>query len=76
MQPLFAGIDVPEPVFFCSIEAPSLSKQNQLETALEKLQKEDPTLKVIVDNETGQTVVKGMGELHLEVPIFYTLLII
>jgi elongation factor G len=44
--PVLAGLDVPQPVFFCSIEAPSLSKQNDMEKALEKLQREDPSLQV------------------------------
>lgn len=41
--------------------------QKQLENALEMLQKEDPSLKVNFDTETGQTILSGMGELHLEV---------
>ncbi|XP_046992201.1 ribosome-releasing factor 2, mitochondrial isoform X1 [Schistocerca americana] len=63
------GIDtiVPDPVFFCSIEPPSQAYQQQLETALVELQKEDPSLRVSVNEETGQTVLAGMGELHLDV---------
>ncbi|CAH1117493.1 unnamed protein product [Phaedon cochleariae] len=63
------GIDVaiPEPVFFCSIEPSSLSVQNALEQALSELQQEDPSLRVTNDLETGQTVLAGMGELHLEI---------
>ncbi|XP_013785962.1 ribosome-releasing factor 2, mitochondrial-like [Limulus polyphemus] len=61
------GIQVPDPVFFCSIEAPSLAYEKQLEYALQCLQKEDPTFKVHLDSDSGQTVVSGMGELHLEV---------
>ncbi|CAL7949800.1 unnamed protein product [Xylocopa violacea] len=56
-----------EPVFFCSIEAPSLSKQVALETALHQLQREDPSLRVSQNEETGQIVLAGMGELHLEI---------
>ncbi|XP_053984350.1 ribosome-releasing factor 2, mitochondrial [Hylaeus volcanicus] len=56
-----------EPVFFCSIEAPSPSTQVALETALKQLEREDPSLKVIQDEEIGQTVLAGMGELHIEI---------
>ncbi|RZC34417.1 ribosome-releasing factor 2, mitochondrial, partial [Asbolus verrucosus] len=61
------GPQVPEPVFFCSIEPPSLAYQTALEQALNELQREDPSLRVINDIETGQTVLSGMGELHLEI---------
>lgn len=44
--PVLAGMKVPPPVFFCSIEAPSISKQTEMEKALEKLQREDPSLQV------------------------------
>ncbi|KAK2579046.1 hypothetical protein KPH14_002839 [Odynerus spinipes] len=57
----------PDPVFFCSIEPPSLSKQLPLEIALQELEREDPSLRVKQDEETGQTVLAGMGELHIEV---------
>ncbi|KAJ0173441.1 hypothetical protein K1T71_010590 [Dendrolimus kikuchii] len=58
---------IPEPVFLCSIEPPSLALQSALETALAELQREDPSLRVITDEETGQMVLAGMGELHLEI---------
>ena len=45
--PILAGVNVPQPVFFCSIEPPSMAYQKQLEHALECLQKEDPSLKVV-----------------------------
>ena len=45
-ESVLAGVDIPEPVFFCSIEAPSVSKQLEMEQALEKLQREDPSLHV------------------------------
>jgi len=61
------GPRIPEPVFFCSIEPPSLAYQNSLEQALIELQREDPSLRVTHDTETGQTVLAGMGELHLEI---------
>ena len=58
---------IPEPVFFCSVEPPSKSYQLPLEHALQELQREDPSLRVIQNEETGQTVLGGMGELHLEI---------
>uniref|UniRef100_A0A2C9KB26 Tr-type G domain-containing protein n=1 Tax=Biomphalaria glabrata TaxID=6526 RepID=A0A2C9KB26_BIOGL len=67
MVPILAGLTVPDPVFFCSIEPPSLSTQKSLDDALILLQKEDPSLKVEVNLETGQTILSGMGELHLDI---------
>lgn len=61
------GVSVPAPVFFCSIESESSAAQATLDKVLDIMQKEDPSLKVDVDPETGQTLVKGMGELHLEI---------
>ena len=61
------GPTVPDPVVFCSVESPSLAQQKQFDRALENLAREDPSLKVTVDEETGQTVLGGMGELHLEI---------
>ncbi|KAJ9575741.1 hypothetical protein L9F63_007387 [Diploptera punctata] len=58
---------IPDPVFFCSIEPPSKAYQAALEQALGELQREDPSLRVTQDSETGQTVLGGMGELHLEI---------
>jgi len=58
---------VPEPVFFCSVEPPSLAAQKQFDYALECLEREDPSLRVTQDSDTGQTVLGGMGELHLEI---------
>ncbi|KAI1307940.1 Ribosome-releasing factor 2, mitochondrial [Halotydeus destructor] len=65
--PILAGPKILEPVFFCSIEAPSLSKQRPLEEALVKLQREDPSLRVKTEEENGQMVISGMGELHIEI---------
>lgn len=62
-----AGVEVPEPVFFCSIEPPTLAKQADLERALNCLQREDPSLKVRTDPDSGQTILCGMGELHIEI---------
>ncbi|KAA8907439.1 P-loop containing nucleoside triphosphate hydrolase protein [Sphaerosporella brunnea] len=60
-------IDVPPPVFFASIEPYSLSEQKPLEEALAMLLREDPSLSVTVDPDSGQTLLSGMGELHLEI---------
>ena len=61
------GVEIPSSVFFCSIEPDSLSFQQPLEDALEILQKEDPSLYVKFNAETGQTLVNGQGELHLDI---------
>lgn len=53
------GRSVPEPVFFCSIEPPSLAYQTALENALIELQREDPSLRVTHNSDTGQTVLAG-----------------
>lgn len=64
---LLAGVEIPEPVFFCTIEPPSVAKQPDLDHALKCLQREDPSLKVKLDPDSGQTVLCGMGELHIEI---------
>jgi elongation factor G len=61
------AITIPKPVFFCSIEPESATMQDPLDKALETLQREDPSLKVLNDAETSQTLISGMGELHLEI---------
>ncbi|CAH0395875.1 unnamed protein product [Bemisia tabaci] len=66
-QLLGGDVIIPDPVFFCTIEAPSLSVQNAFELALENLKREDPGLRVTTDPDTGQTILGGMGELHLEI---------
>uniref|UniRef100_A0ABK9MU82 Tr-type G domain-containing protein n=1 Tax=Glossina morsitans morsitans TaxID=37546 RepID=A0ABK9MU82_GLOMM len=58
---------IPDPVYFCSIEPPSIAKQNAMEIALKQLQREDPSLRVTYDPVTGQTVLGGMGELHMDI---------
>jgi elongation factor G len=60
-------IDVPPPVFFVSVEPNSLSEQKHITESLELLLREDPSLHVSVDEESGQTHLAGMGELHLEI---------
>ncbi|XP_044123049.1 ribosome-releasing factor 2, mitochondrial isoform X3 [Neovison vison] len=64
---LLAGVEIPEPVFFCTIEPPSVARQPDLDYALKCLQREDPSLKVKLDPDSGQTVLCGMGELHIEI---------
>ncbi|KAM3940620.1 ribosome-releasing factor 2, mitochondrial [Leptodactylus fuscus] len=64
---VLAGVEVPEPVFFCTIEPPSVAKQPDLENALRCLQLEDPSLKVKTDPDSGQLILCGMGELHIEI---------
>jgi elongation factor G len=57
----------PEPVIDVAIEPKTKADQDKLSTALGKLAEEDPTFRVHVDPETGQTIISGMGELHLEI---------
>ncbi|XP_041042788.1 ribosome-releasing factor 2, mitochondrial isoform X2 [Carcharodon carcharias] len=66
-NPVLATVEIPEPVFFCTIEPPSMAKQPDLDYALTCLQREDPSLKVKIDPDSGQTILCGMGELHIEV---------
>ncbi|CAI5700660.1 unnamed protein product [Peronospora effusa] len=66
-QIVLPGVQIPKPVFTCSIEAESSAKQKDLDTALDYLQREDPSFVVTVDDETGQTLMSGMGELHLDI---------
>ncbi|XP_059213716.1 ribosome-releasing factor 2, mitochondrial isoform X2 [Centropristis striata] len=64
---VLSGVEVPDPVFFCTIEPPTMAKQADLDNALNCLQREDPSLKVRLDPESGQTILCGMGELHIEI---------
>ncbi|MDI6817197.1 MAG: elongation factor G [Actinomycetota bacterium] len=57
----------PEPVISVAIEPKTKADQEKLSTALQKLAEEDPTFKVETDEETAQTIISGMGELHLEI---------
>ena len=61
------AMDFPEPVIALAIEAKTKADQEKLSQGLAKLQSEDPTFKVKTDHETGQVVIQGMGELHLEI---------
>ncbi|KAK9850219.1 hypothetical protein MYU51_012621 [Penicillium brevicompactum] len=60
-------IAVPPPVFFTSVEPHSLSEEKRMHECLALLLREDPSLHVNVDEESGQTLLSGMGELHLEI---------
>jgi len=67
-QPLLLeSIDFPEPVIQIAIEPRTQSDQNRISDALAKISAEDPTFKMIYNKETGQTLLSGMGELHLEI---------
>ena len=60
-------LEYPEPVIQLAVEPKSKADQDKMALALQKLAEEDPTFKVHTDHETGQTVIAGMGELHLDV---------
>ncbi len=64
---ILESIRFPEPVLFIAIEPKTRADQDRMTEALGRLAEEDPTFKVAYNEETGQTVVSGMGELHLEV---------
>jgi elongation factor G len=67
-QPIvLEAIDFPEPVIHVAVEPKTKSDQDKLSKALQALTEEDPTFQVRTDEETGQTVISGQGELHLEV---------
>jgi elongation factor G len=64
---ILESIDFPEPVISIAIEPKSKADQEKLGLSLQKLATEDPSFKVRTDEETGQTIISGMGELHLEI---------
>jgi elongation factor G len=66
---LLEKIEFPEPVIKMAVEPKSKGEQDKLSEALIKLAEEDPTFRVNYDNQTGQTVIAGMGELHLDIII-------
>ena len=66
-QIVLETMDFPEPVVAVSVEPVSKADQDSLSKSLSKLGEEDPTFKVSTDEETGQTIISGMGELHLEI---------
>src|SRR5581483_8513696 len=63
------SIEFPEPVIAVAVEPKTKSDQEKMGVALSKLAQEDPTFKVHTDPESGQTIISGMGELHLEIII-------
>jgi elongation factor G len=64
---LLEEMDFPEPVIDIAIEPKTKADQDKLATALQKLMQEDPTFRVNTNPDTGQTLIAGMGELHLEI---------
>jgi elongation factor G len=66
-QILLESMTFPEPVISVAIEPKTKSDQEKLGTAIQKLAEEDPTFQVRQDDETGQTIIAGMGELHLDI---------
>jgi len=66
---ILKGMEFPEPVISQAVEPKSKADQDKMGIALAKLAEEDPTFKMRTDHETGQTVISGMGELHLDVLI-------
>ena len=64
---ILENIDFPEPVINVAVEPKTQDDMERLNLALRKLEEEDPTFDVKYDNETGQTIIRGMGELHLEI---------
>jgi elongation factor G len=61
------SMEFPEPVIAVAVEPKTKADQEKMGMALAKLAEEDPSFKVKTDEETGQTVISGMGELHLDV---------
>ena len=64
---ILESLQIPDPVIQLAVEPKSKADQDKMGIALQKLAEEDPTFKVHTDHETGQTVIAGMGELHLDV---------
>ncbi|AFM27849.1 elongation factor G [Desulfomonile tiedjei] len=66
---LLESMEFPEPVISIALEPKSRDETDKLSRALSRLLREDPSLKVKIDKETGQTILSGMGELHLEIVV-------
>ncbi|MFD0051558.1 elongation factor G [Actinomycetes bacterium NPDC127524] len=64
---ILESMEFPEPVISLSVEPKSKADQDKMSNALQKLQEEDPTFRAHTDQETGQTIIAGMGELHLDI---------
>ncbi len=66
-QVILEKMEFPEPVIHVAIEPKTKASQEKMSIALAKLAEEDPTFRTYTDDETGQTIIAGMGELHLEI---------
>lgn len=66
---ILSKMEFPNPVVELSVEPKTNADQDKLSGALQKLLIEDPSLKIVADEETGQTILRGMGELHLEIVV-------
>ena len=61
------SMELPDPVIYVAVEPKTKAEQDKMSIALQKLAEEDPTFRVSTNHETGQTIIAGMGELHLEI---------
>ncbi len=66
---IFESVEFPEPVIYLAVEPKTMSQHEDVYNALLKIADEDPTIKIRTDAETGQMIIMGMGELHLDVVI-------
>ena len=66
-QVVLESMTFPEPVISVAVEPKTKGDQEKMSTAIQKLAEEDPTFRVRLDEETGQTIISGMGELHLDI---------
>ena len=66
-QCILESMEFPEPVIELAVEPKSKADQDKMATALQKLSEEDPTFRATTNHETGQTIIAGMGELHLDI---------
>ena len=66
-QIILENMVFPDPVIQVAIEPKTKAGQEKMSVALQKLAEEDPTFRAYTDEETGQTIIAGMGELHLEI---------
>lgn len=66
---IFERLEFPEPVIYVAVEPKTRAQQDDVYNALSKITEEDPTVKLKIDSETGQLIVMGMGELHIDVII-------
>jgi len=64
---ILESMDFPDPVIEVAVEPKTKADQEKMGTALHRLAQEDPSFRVSIDHESGQTIIKGMGELHLEI---------